>query len=200
MTSCDEVTASPGRRSRLSPEREGELYAAVLDELRESGYDALTMDAVAARSRCSKATLYRQWRGKPWLVAAALRHSRAFPPASLDTGSLADDLHELTRSFGESRQSVELAPVMRPACEKNADLAEAMQEAIVQPVLDLLGEIIERAVARGELKADAAAVEFLPHMLSGAVFARPFIERRKADAEYLKRYVDNVVLPVLVRN
>jgi AcrR family transcriptional regulator len=200
MTSRGEIAASPGRRSRLSPEREGELYAAVLDELRESGYDALTMDAVAARSRCSKATLYRQWRGKPWLVAAALRHSKAFPPASLDAGSLADDLHELVRRFAESRRDVELGRVIGPSCEKNADLAEAMHEAIVQPVLHLLEEITERAVARGELEADAAAVEFLPHMIHGAIFARPFIEGRKADADYLERYVDNVVLPVLVRN
>ncbi len=56
-------------RSRLTPEREAELYAAVLDLLREVGYDALTMDAVAARTRASKATLYRQWQGKPELVA-----------------------------------------------------------------------------------------------------------------------------------
>lgn len=200
MTSRPEVAASPSRRSRLSPERAGELYAAVLDELRESGYDALTMDAVAARSRCSKATLYRQWRGKPWLVAAALRHFKVVPLASLDAGSLAEDLHELVRRFGESRRDVDLARVMGLACEKNADLAEAMHEAIVQPMVDLLGEIIGRAVARGELEADAAAVEFLPHMISGAFLARPFVEGRKADAEYLKRYLDNVVLPVLVRN
>jgi AcrR family transcriptional regulator len=200
MTSRREVVASPGHRSRLGPDREGELYAAVLDELRESGYDALTMDAVAARSRCSKATLYRQWRGKPWLVAAALRHSKAVTLAPLDTGSLADDLYELVRRVNERRREVELARLIGPACEKNADLAEAMHEAIVQPVLDLLGEIIERAVARGELEADAAAVEFLPHMIHGAFLARPFIERRKADPEYLRRYLDIVVLPVLVRN
>ena len=54
-----------GTRSRLTPEREAELYAAVLDLLREVGYDALTMDAVAARTRSSKATLYRQWGSKP---------------------------------------------------------------------------------------------------------------------------------------
>lgn len=52
-------------RTRLTPERESELYGAVLDLLREVGYDALTMDAVAARTRSSKATLYRQWGASP---------------------------------------------------------------------------------------------------------------------------------------
>src|SRR2546421_9693553 len=73
------------RRTRLTPEREGELYEAVLALLRESGYDALTMEGVAARSRSSKATLYRQWGTKPKLVAEALRHHRPFSLDNLDT-------------------------------------------------------------------------------------------------------------------
>ena len=64
------------RRSRITPEREAELYEAVLDLLREVGYDALTMDAVAARTRSSKATLYRQWGGKAELVARPIRHNK----------------------------------------------------------------------------------------------------------------------------
>ncbi|MFJ6901885.1 TetR/AcrR family transcriptional regulator [Streptomyces hokutonensis] len=192
-----EAGAAPRRRHRLTLEREGQLYAVVLDELRGSGYDVLTMDAIAAQSRCSKATLYRKWQGKPQLVAAALRHS--FRLAPLDAGSLADDLYELTRRISDTRD-VELARIIGPACDKNADLAEALHEAIVQPVLDLLRQIIERAVARGELEPNNPTAEFLPHMISGAVFARPFIERCEADAEYLKRYMDNVVLPALVRN
>src|ERR1700743_1536379 len=75
-------------RTRLSPEREGELYTAVLDLLREVGYDALTMDAVATRTRSSKATLYRQWGSKPELVVRALRHNKPSRLAEIDTGSL----------------------------------------------------------------------------------------------------------------
>jgi len=52
------------RRTRLSDEREAELYRAVIELVLEVGYEAMTMDAVAARSRSSKATLYRQWEGK----------------------------------------------------------------------------------------------------------------------------------------
>jgi AcrR family transcriptional regulator len=80
-------------RTRLTPERESELYAAVLDLLREVGYDALTMDAVAARTRSSKATLYRQWGSKPELVVKALRHNKPGGLAEIDTGSLRGDFH-----------------------------------------------------------------------------------------------------------
>ena len=51
VKSVTEVAAA--RRTRITPEREAELYEAVLDLLREVGYDALTMDAVAARTRSS---------------------------------------------------------------------------------------------------------------------------------------------------
>jgi AcrR family transcriptional regulator len=187
------------RRSRLTPEREGELYDAVLDELRESGYDALTMDAVAARSHCSKATLYRQWQGKPRLVAAALRHSKPFDLGGLDTGSLTGDLHELARRFTSARRDVELTQVIAPAVHKNPDLAEAMHEAIIEPELNSVREIVERAVARGEIPPDCPTAPYLPHLLVGAVLARPFVERCEADTDYLKHFLDAMVLPVLIR-
>jgi AcrR family transcriptional regulator len=194
-----EGRAEGARRTRLSAEREGELFGAVRDLLREVGYDALTMDAVAARSRCSKATLYRQWQGKPRLVAAALRHQRP-PLEQLDTGSLRGDLHELARRMGEAKKDVALMQAVAPAAHKNKDLAEALHEALIQPELDVLQAILGRAVARGEAEAGTPAHEFLPHMVTGALIARPLIERCEADATYVERYLDAVVLPVLVRN
>src|ERR1041384_3754395 len=84
------------RRSRITPEREAELYGATLDLLREVGYEALTMDAVAARTKSSKATLYRQWGGKAELVARAMRHfKRGAAVSDVDTGSLRGDFHAL---------------------------------------------------------------------------------------------------------
>jgi AcrR family transcriptional regulator len=44
-----------------------------LELLAVSGYDQLTIDSVAARARCSKATIYRRWLGKAVLVITAAR-------------------------------------------------------------------------------------------------------------------------------
>ncbi|CCB71717.1 TetR-family transcriptional regulator (plasmid) [Streptantibioticus cattleyicolor NRRL 8057 = DSM 46488] len=175
------------------------MYEAVLDLLREDGYDLLTMDAVAARCKCSKATLYRQWQGKPRLVAAAMRHGRPFSLDDVDTGSLHGDLHELARRLGEAKKDVRLIRAVAPAVPRNADLAEALRETLVQPEIDLIGTLLARAVARGEVAADAPAAAFVPHLLSGAVFARPLIEQLDADTDYLQRFLDAVVLPVLTR-
>ncbi|WP_143670475.1 TetR/AcrR family transcriptional regulator, partial [Streptomyces antimycoticus] len=94
-------TAAPQRRSKISPEREQEFYQAVLDLLQEGGYEALTIEAVAARTRASRSTLYRQWCGKPQLVVAALRScKRPFALEGIDTGSLAGDLRAVAAAVG----------------------------------------------------------------------------------------------------
>jgi AcrR family transcriptional regulator len=185
------------RRTRLTSEREAELYQAVIELVREVGYEAMTMDAVAARSRSSKATLYRQWQGKPQLVAAAMRHT-AFALGEVDTGTLRGDLHEVARQVGDGaeKDTVFLSAIGH-AAHLDADLAAALREMLIDPEREVLYGLLQRAVDRGEVRADAAATEFFVHMLFGALPARKILEDRFADPDYLIRYIDAVVLPAL---
>ncbi|MEW1863417.1 TetR/AcrR family transcriptional regulator [Streptomyces sp. NBC_00669] len=192
-------TGTSTRRSRLTPERERELYEAVVDLLREVGYEALTMDAVAARTRSSKATLYRQWKGKPELVATALRQCKPVSLADIDTGSLAGDLHELVRLHDESevKRDQELMRGLSHAAFQNIDLFRALRELLIEPELVSFAELVQRAVDRGELAADNPARDFVPHMLFGGALTRPIIEGIDPDPEYSHRYIDAVVVPAL---
>jgi AcrR family transcriptional regulator len=191
--------ASAARRTRLTPERERELFAAVVEMLREVGYEALTMDAVAARTRSSKATLYRQWKGKPELVATALRHSKPFSAADIDTGSIVGDLHELVRCHDEdeTKRDQELMRGLSHAAFQNEDLFRALRELLIEPELDSFRVLVQRAVDRGEMSADNPAGKFIPHMLFGVAMARPILEGVDADPEYTHRYIDAVVVPAL---
>jgi len=185
-------------RTRLTPERERELYEAVVDLLREVGYEALTMDAVAARTRSSKATLYRQWKGKPELVIAALHETKPVRLEEVDTGTLAGDLREVVRlmaSQGDKDTAVMRA--LSHAVEQDPALARVFHDSIVRPGIKALQHMLDRAVSRGELDPKAPARAFLPHLMLGAVLTRPLIENRHADRTYLRRYVDAVVLPAL---
>jgi len=186
------------RRTRLTSERESELYQAVIDLVREVGYEAMTMDAVAARSRSSKATLYRQWQGKPQLVAAAMRHTAFVTLGEIDTGTLRGDLHEVARQVGTGaeKDTVFLSAIGH-AAHLHADLAAALREMLIDPEREVLYALLQRAVDRGEVRADAAAAEFFVHMLFGSLPARKMLDDRFADPEYLIRYVDAVVLPAL---
>ncbi|MFF9349492.1 TetR/AcrR family transcriptional regulator [Streptomyces sp. NPDC014734] len=186
-------------RTRLTPERESELYAAVLDLLREVGYDALTMDAVAARTHSSKATLYRQWGSKPELVVRALRHNKPVSLAEIDTGSLRGDFHTMLSLTDDCQMEKDSALLrgLSHAVHNNPDLLQALRELLVEPEITGLETLLRRAVDRGELPPDHPALKYVPHMLIGAFAARQLVEDRSVDRAFLIDYVDSVVLPAL---
>ncbi|MGW0705987.1 TetR/AcrR family transcriptional regulator [Streptomyces sp. NPDC002643] len=187
------------RRSRLTPEREAELYAAVLDLLREVGYDALTMDAVAARTRSSKATLYRQWGGKAELVAKAMWASQPGCIADVDTGTLRGDLHALTsrEDDGTIEQNAQLMRGLFMAVHSNPDLLAAFRKHLVDPEMDDFKRVVQRAVDRGEVQADNPAIGYVIHMMLGAFVTRTLLEDCPPTKDYLRSYIDAVVLPAL---
>ncbi|MFF8973162.1 TetR/AcrR family transcriptional regulator [Streptomyces sp. NPDC014995] len=187
------------RRSRITPEREAELYAAVLDLLREVGYDALTMDAVAARTRSSKATLYRQWGGKAELVVKAMRHNKPGSIAEVDTGSLRGDLHALLAHEDDCamERSSDLMRALAMAAHSNPDLMRAFRELLVEPEMAEFQRVVQRAIDRGEVRADRPALQYIVHMMVGAFATRTMIDDQPPTQEFLRAYTDAVVLPAL---
>ncbi|KOT37044.1 TetR family transcriptional regulator [Streptomyces caelestis] len=187
------------RRSRITPEREAELYGAVLDLLREVGYDALTMDAVAARTRSSKATLYRQWGGKAELVVRAMRSQKPGGLAGIDTGSLRGDLHAIAGREDDCamERNAALMRALAMAVHMNDDLCQAFKELLVEPEMEEFRRMIRRAVDRGEIRPDNPALDYLVHMLVGAFATRTLIDDLPPTRAFLTSYIDAVVLPAL---
>jgi AcrR family transcriptional regulator len=186
-------------RSRLTPERESELYAAVLDLLGEVGYEALTMDAVAARTRSSKATLYRQWGSKAELVVKALRHNKPVHLADVDTGSLRGDVFAVMAQTDDCQMEKNSALMrgLSHAVHNNPDLFQALRDLLIEPEITGLGVLLQRAVARGEVRADNPALLYVPHMMIGAFAARELVDRQPVDQAFLTDYVNSVVFPAL---
>jgi AcrR family transcriptional regulator len=204
MTSQDAdrpETVGTSRRSKITPEREQEFFDAVLDQLRSCGYDAVTMEGIAASTRCSKSTLYRQWKTKPQFVAAALRSNSRVRFAGIDTGSLAEDLRRAAAAAGEGAgKDTGLLQALghagtSPRATPRARISRS--EALVEPEIASLREILARGVARGEVPAGHPALEYVPAQLFGMLRMRPVLEGKQADAAYLVRFVEAVVLPAL---
>ncbi|MEU3998725.1 TetR/AcrR family transcriptional regulator [Streptomyces fungicidicus] len=187
------------RRSRITPEREAELYRAVLDLLREVGYDAVTMDAVAARTRSSKATLYRQWGGKAELVVRAMRSQKPGGIADIDTGTLRGDLHAIAGREDDCvmAQNAALMRALAMAVHQNDDLRQAFKDLLVEPEMEEFRRMIRRAVDRGEIRPDNPALDFMVHMLVGAFATRTLIDDLPPTRAFLTSYIDAVVLPAL---
>ncbi|MFF5724725.1 TetR/AcrR family transcriptional regulator [[Kitasatospora] papulosa] len=190
--------APASRRSKITPERAQELYSAVLDLLRESGYDSLTMEGVASRTRCGKSTLYRQWGSKPELVVAALHGTRRTLFSDIDTGSLSGDLREAARAVdAASDQDTALMHALSHAALQNPDLLCAMRSTLIAPAITAIDAMVERAVRRGEIEADNPAADYVAAQVLGIMRARPLLEGRYADDAFLTRFIECAVLPAL---
>ena len=81
------------------------VLTATLELMVETGYDGLSVDAVAARAGVHKTTVYRRWPTKAALVAAAAAdRSEQLVPVP-DTGSLVGDLTALGQSIVDNVSS-----------------------------------------------------------------------------------------------
>lgn len=184
--------------STWSP-REVELLEVTLQLLQENGYDRLTVDAVAATARASKATVYRRWPSKAELVLAAFTEGIrqvAVPP---DTGTLRGDLVRLGELVCEqtSRHAGTLRAVLVEV-SRNPALNEVMQHQFVDQRKALMLHILGQAVERGEI--DAVAIDDdLWDVLPGYLIFRSLVSGRATTAQTVADLVDKVVLPGLTR-
>ena len=94
MAQTRAATPRPGKPSPLrGAAREGAILNAAIDLIGEVGYERVTVDAIAARARSSKTTMYKRWSGKAELVADAIRsRAQGNDPGVPDTGCLRGDL------------------------------------------------------------------------------------------------------------
>jgi AcrR family transcriptional regulator len=145
--------AAPQRRRGEALEKA--LLEAAWVELTETGYDDLTIDAVATRAGTSRAVLYRRWPSKQDLVLAAiLGHVTSNPVAMPNTGSLREDVVALLRATNEVRLRTATVILTRlGGFYRDADTNLAELAAVVQgDRATVLDDIIEQAVARGEVR------------------------------------------------
>ncbi|WP_084216362.1 TetR/AcrR family transcriptional regulator [Pseudonocardia spinosispora] len=191
--------ADGGRAVRRRGELLNEvIFQACLDELREHGYAALTMDRVAARAGASKATLYRRWPDKAELVATTMSRTCPVHAPPPDVGCLRTELLAVLRTGAEDLAGPTGAAARGLITEvvRYPELAERLREPIADPLIPATMEVLRRAVVRGEIPATALTpriasvgneLSFLHFLLRGA----------PASEQVLVELVDNVMLPLL---
>ena len=188
-------------RPRIEGERESEILDATLDLLGRVGYDRLTMDAVAAEAKASKATLYRRWTSKSSLVVdAILRTKEALQAPDADTGNLRDDLLQMTCGHGRltDAKSSEVMAGLVTALHHDPEFAVEFRTRVLRPKIESTRAIFQRARDRGEITADLD-LDLLAPALAGIILHRSFVLGLPADEKTVAQVVDEIILPAATR-
>jgi AcrR family transcriptional regulator len=159
----------PGRPR--SPEAHAAILRAALELALEGGLRGLSMEAIAARAGVGKATIYRRWRSKEALFVDAVQQI-ASTPAMPDTGTVRGDLEAATSAVLDrmAGEAFRILPRLLADAADDPELLAAMQQALLTPRREALGEIFRRGVARGELRADLD-VELVTEIVFGTTVA-----------------------------
>ncbi|ORV64939.1 TetR family transcriptional regulator [Mycobacterium fragae] len=195
------MTQIADRAAESSPwsPREAELLAVTLQLLQQHGYDRLTVDAVAATARASKATVYRRWPSKAELVLAAFIEGIrqvAVPP---ETGTLRGDLLRLGELVcQEAREHASTIRAVLVEVSRNPALNDVMQHQFIDQRRALIRYVLHQAVDRGEINASAINDE-LWDLLPGYLIFRTIIPSRPPTQRTVQALVDDVVIPSLTR-
>jgi AcrR family transcriptional regulator len=195
------VTRFADRAVGTSPwsPREAELLAVTLRLLQEHGYDGLTLDAVAASARASKATVYRRWPTKAELVLAAFIEGLRQVAVAPETGSLRDDLlHIGWVCCEQARAHAGTIRAVLVEVSRNDALNEVMQHQFLHQRKALIDRILGQAIDRGEINA-AAITEDLWDVLPGYLIFRSILSSRAPTRHTVQALVDNVLIPSLTR-
>lgn len=187
-------------RPRVEGDREREILDATLTVLADTGYDRLTMDAVATEAKASKATLYRRWSSKQELVVEAVCSHKQHPPMP-HTGTLRGDLLATycgLGGLGDARSMGVLAAVVT-AMARDQAFAEVYRRDFIGPKQRAMLAVLERAVARGEIRDDVD-LELVAPALPGIVLHRVFLLGDEATPDLVARVIDQIILPAVSRS
>jgi len=137
-----------------------QAHDAVLDAaltlFADRGIDATSMDAIAATSGVSKATIYKHWPDKDALALEVLAaaHGRDAAPPEADSGDLRKDLlavlgHEPPAEFADRRRR--MMPHLMAHAARQPEFGRAWRATALAPPRRHLARVLERAIARREL-------------------------------------------------
>jgi len=174
------------------------IFDAVLQQLCMVGYPGVSMEGIAACAHTGKAALYRRWASKEDLIVDALEQLLPSLDELPDHGNLRDDMLDVLRRLTAMINSPTGGALKCLLAETDRDhpFVKLVHERVLMPRKRLFHRLLQRAVERGEARADA--VETLAAEVGPAMVAQRFLaEGGPVPDSYLVSVVDDVVMPLL---
>jgi AcrR family transcriptional regulator len=138
------------------------IFEATLAELALRGYADLSFDAVAARAGVHKTTIYRRWRTRDQLVAAAFMDLAARHLEVADTENIDRDARALARSVAATLSQPVVAAAARATLSlSSAEVRGEIARRFWGSRQAAVGPLIARAIERGQLPAGSHPAEII---------------------------------------
>ncbi len=150
---ADRAARLPGRPRSQAANRA--ILDAARDLLVEEGFTRLRLEHVAARAGVGKGTIYRRWRSKE---ALTLELVLGLAGPHLDIADVGDTRAELRRA-------------MLSQIAGNPAIGDPFRASVVARRRSEVARVIERGIARGDLRPDADA-SIATELLVGPVYFR----------------------------
>ncbi|WP_197087809.1 TetR/AcrR family transcriptional regulator [Micromonospora sp. HK10] len=165
------------------------IRGAVLQELAAVGYGRLSIEAVARRAGVSKTAIYRRWRSKLELVLEIVSGVAGQRLPLPDTGDLRGDLGMLFLIMTKALRhpvAVQIIPDLLAEAARNPRIAQTLEQALQANQREIGGQLIDRAIRRGELAPDLD-VDLAVDLIVGPLYWRLAVSRTPLSVEDLPR-------------
>lgn len=167
----------PARAGRpRDPSTDRNILEAAIHVLDKDGYRNLNIERVAEESGIAKTTIYRRYRDRQDLAAAAvgalLEEHGAF--SAPDTGSCRTDLCAVLERMAEAGRSSPVLPVLGAVLaegQKDCALMERLWNRAFGPHHEAVTAVLRRGVVRGEVRS-GLDIPTAVDLLVGAGLAR----------------------------
>ena len=183
------------RKSATGEAPRERLLAAAGAILARDGYNGLTMERVAAESGVAKTTLYRHWPTKAALCMDLYLAQAARELHDPDTGRVADDLRYVVNTVVRLQTRTIAGPALVgliAEAQIDPSTRQAFLAEFAQRRRAITRMILERAIARGEVRRDVD-VDLVIDLLGGATTFRLL----QGHAPLNARFADALVALVL---
>jgi AcrR family transcriptional regulator len=186
---------APMRGGRPRSERAHQaILTAARQLLIEKGFADMRLEHVAARAGVGKATIYRRWPSKEALAQELLGELAAPHIAIAATGDTRDEMLAAVTNPMRAVTETDFGPVIRALLSEIASdpsIGDPFRATVVAARRAEITRVIERGIARGDLRADADP-ELATELLVGPVYFR-LMFGGVLDLAFAERVVDNVM-------
>lgn len=178
------------------------ILKAALELVSEQGYDSVTMDAIALRAHAGKATLYRRWKSKPYLMAEAI--TSIMPGVQkVDPKRCSDNFRNylcelLSIYFGVNdgvRQKVMLS--IATAISRDKSLSEAIHLDCITNQTYVFRDAIKFIM---DVKIDEHQLKLLADVGPALLCYQLIITGKPIEMKYVEHIVDHLIIPLISLN